>query len=239
MWPFKNYVTCIMAFFTLFNFVTLCQFYSTTFPVSFSKLHPETTEWEGKRFFAHMAALTYHVISTEVENHIFKHNWIFRHFCIYKQPTLTKQWNFNIFVQILYSYFRYTVRLILGYALFVACFNTIRTSWETRKERLSYRKKCIEESVWGISLFWLHALLSMPFCCFLRLYALSLPKWHACGMAAINIHILLWVYSVWWYHKQTVKNMKIYNLILYAFFCKQRFFSTHPQRCLTFSWIEL
>ena len=28
---------------------------------------------------------------------------------MYKRPTLTKQWNYNIFVQILYSYFRYTV----------------------------------------------------------------------------------------------------------------------------------
>ena len=42
MWPFKKYVTCIMAFFTPFNFVTLCQFYSATSPVSFSKLHQET-----------------------------------------------------------------------------------------------------------------------------------------------------------------------------------------------------
>ena len=72
MGPFKKYVTCIMAFFTPFNFVTLCQFYSTTSPVSFSKLHQETIEWEGKRFFAYMAASVYHVISTEVENHIFK-----------------------------------------------------------------------------------------------------------------------------------------------------------------------
>ena len=100
MGPFKKYVTCIMAFFTPFNFVTLCQFYCTTSPVSFTKLHQETIEWEGKRFFAYMAASAYHVISTEVENYIFKHDWIFRHFCIYKQPTLTK-WNFNIFVQIL------------------------------------------------------------------------------------------------------------------------------------------
>ena len=89
-----------MAFFTPFNFVTLCQLYCTTSAVSFSKLHQETIEWEGKRFFAYMAASAYHVISAEVENYIFKHDWIFRHFCIYKQPTLTK-WNFNIFVQIL------------------------------------------------------------------------------------------------------------------------------------------
>ena len=143
MWPFQKYVTCMMAFFAPFNFVTLFQFYSTNFLVSFSKLHQEPIQWEGKRFFAYMAALAYYVISTAVENHTFKHNWIFRHFCIYKQPILTKEWNFNIFVQMLYSYFKYNGRLFLGYALFVACCNTIRNSWETRKERLSYRKKCI------------------------------------------------------------------------------------------------
>ena len=75
-----------MAFFNPFNFVTLCQFYSTTFPVSFSKLHQETLEWEGKRFFAYMATLAYHVTSTEVENHISKHNWIFRHLCNINNP---------------------------------------------------------------------------------------------------------------------------------------------------------
>ena len=30
MEPFKSYVTCIMAVFIPFNFVALCQFYSTT-----------------------------------------------------------------------------------------------------------------------------------------------------------------------------------------------------------------
>ena len=137
MGPFKKYITCIMAFFTQFNFVTLCQFYCTTSPVSFTKLHEETIEWEGKRFFAYAAASAYHFISTEVENHIFKHDWIFRHLCIYKQPTLTEQWNFIIFMRILYSCFIYTGRLFLGYALFVARCNTAWTSWETKKERLS------------------------------------------------------------------------------------------------------
>ena len=74
MGPFKKYVTCIMAFFTPFNFVTLCQLYSITSPVLFTKLHQETIEWEGKRFFAYMATLAYHVISTVGENHIFKHD---------------------------------------------------------------------------------------------------------------------------------------------------------------------
>ena len=40
-------------------------------------------------------------------------------------------------------------------------------------------------------------------------------------------------------YEKTTENMKIYNLILYASFYKQRFFSTHPLWCLAFSWIEL
>ena len=163
-----------MAFFTPFNFVTLCQFCSTTSPVSFNTLHQETIEWEEKRFFAYTATLAYHVISTEVKNHNFKYNCIFRHLCVYKQLTSTKQWNFNIFVQILYSYFRYTVRHFLGCALFVSRCNTIRTSRETKKERLSYRKKVHRSICLGISPFWLHALHSMSFCCFLCL--LPLPS---------------------------------------------------------------
>ena len=36
-----------------------------------------------------MAASAYDVIK-EVENHILRHNWIFRHTCMYKQPTVAK-----------------------------------------------------------------------------------------------------------------------------------------------------
>ena len=59
MESFKRYVTCIMAFFTPLNFVTLCNFYSNTSPVSFTKLYWETIEWEERRFFAYMAASPY------------------------------------------------------------------------------------------------------------------------------------------------------------------------------------
>ena len=87
-----------------------------------------------------MTAWTYHNISKEVENQIFKYNWIFKHLCIYKQPTLTKQWKYNTFVQILYIYFRYTGRLFLGCTLFVTQCNIIRASYETKNKRLSFRK---------------------------------------------------------------------------------------------------
>ena len=96
-----------------------------------------------------------------------------------------------------YSYFRSTSRFFLGCALFVARCNTIRASWKTKKGRLSYRQKYIEEFMWGITLFWLHALLSMSFCCFLRLLApFSLVTYMRNGPYKdiyIYIYILLWV----------------------------------------------
>ena len=75
-----------MAFFTPFNFVVLCQFYSNTSPVLFTKLQWEIIEWKKRRFFADMAASAYYVISREVKNHISRHNWIFRHTCYINNP---------------------------------------------------------------------------------------------------------------------------------------------------------
>ena len=114
-----------------------------------------------------MTASAYHVISTEVENHIFKRKWIFRHLCIQSNP----HWQCSGII--IHWYYKYSVSGILDTlvgsswmcALCARC-NIIRTSWETKKERLSYRKKHIEEFVQGISLFWLHPLLSMSFSCF-------------------------------------------------------------------------
>ena len=127
-------------------------------------------------------------------------------------------------MQILYSYFRYTGRHFLGCALFVARCNTIRTSWETKKERLSYRKKYIEVFAWGIALFWLYAALyALSLFAAFFVYSLSLPKWHTCGMAAIKIHILLWeafCVIILWVNSRKYENL-LFNTI--GFFYKQRF----------------
>ena len=82
MRPFEKYVPCVMAFFISFNFVTLWYFYSIISPVLLAKLHLETIEWEKRIFLAYIAASSYHVISKEVENQIFRHKWIFRHTCV-------------------------------------------------------------------------------------------------------------------------------------------------------------
>ena len=125
-----------------------------------------------------MVASAHHVIPKEVENRVLKDKCIFRHTGIYKQHKLTGHWNYNNFVQILYSYLRYTDRLC-GCVFLVARCNIIRASWELRKnERLSYRKKYTEKFGWGISLFWLHALLLMSlFVAFFHLFSLFLLLW--------------------------------------------------------------
>ena len=81
-----------------------------------------------------MAASAYDDVKKEVENQIFRPNSTFTHKCVYKQPTLKKFWNYNIFVLILYSYFRYTSRPFLGCAIFVACCNIIKALRESKKE---------------------------------------------------------------------------------------------------------
>ena len=82
---------CIMAFFIPFTsfYSPLCQFYSITFPALLKRTN---YGMKKKRFFVYMTTSTYHIISKEVEN------CIFRHTCICKQPILTKYWNYYSFV---------------------------------------------------------------------------------------------------------------------------------------------
>ena len=95
-----------------------------------------------------MAASAHHAISNKGG----KIYGIFRYTCMYKQPILTKYWNYNSFVQILYS--------TLRYVFLVARCNIIRASWGSSKnKRLSCRKKYIEE--FETSFLWLHAVFLM------------------------------------------------------------------------------
>ena len=110
---------------------------------------------------------------------------------MYKQPTLTKWWNLCkilFFVQILYSYFRCTYRLFLGCLFFVTWCNIMRASWETKKERLSNRKKVHRTNcVKGITFLTAWPPFYIIFCCFF-VYSLSLIKWLSCWMAPKKIH---------------------------------------------------
>ena len=78
-----------MAFFTLFNLDTICQYYSNTFPVLFTKFHQKTVEWEKRRSLAYMAAPAYHVKSKEVKNHNLRQLNLYTHM-LYKKLTVTE-----------------------------------------------------------------------------------------------------------------------------------------------------
>ena len=139
MEPCKKYVTCIMTFFIPFTSISRCQLNSVTYPVLFTK---NNKLWnERQEYFLYIWLLQCNIISKEVENHIFRHNRIFRHTCMHKQLILTKQWNYNIFEQVLHSYLRCTDRLSDVLFLLLA---VMLSELQTKKETLSHEKKYIE-----------------------------------------------------------------------------------------------
>ena len=124
--------------------------------------------WEKRRLFVDMTASAYHVISKEVENRILRPNHIFRHTCMYKQPILTKQWNYNIFVQILYSYLRYIDRLLDVFFLLLAVTLSKfgrRKDWVTEESK--WKNLCEEHHFFGCT--------SSSLCYFLSFFFLSIP----------------------------------------------------------------
>ena len=134
-------------------------------------------------------------------------------------------------MQILYSYFRYTGRLFLVCALFDARCNTIRALWETKKKRLSYKKIYIEKCVWGVSIFGLHALLSMSLCCFFHL--LPPPKWRTFRIIPIKCIFLCVLFcGISWVNTQKYGNLLQFNTT--RFFYKQRFFFNSASMLLSF-----
>ena len=83
--------------------------------------------------------------------------FIFRHTYVYKQPILTKQRSYDIFVELLYIYLRYHDRLL---DVFFLLFPVILTELHKKPRR-------------GTSFFWQHTLLLMSF--FVTFYVHSLP----------------------------------------------------------------
>ena len=118
METFKKYVTCIMAFFISFTFVTLCQIHTFTSSVLFSK---NKKLWnERKEDFLYIWLLQRitlnqkrQKISSQTQSQFQTHMYIYT-------LILTKQQNYDIFVQILHSYLRYTDRLLDLFFLLLA-----------------------------------------------------------------------------------------------------------------------
>ena len=61
----------------------------------------------------------------------FRHNHISIHTCIYKQAIL---WSYNIFMQILHRYLRYTARLLDAFILFLSVISSELDEKPRRKD---------------------------------------------------------------------------------------------------------
>ena len=115
----KNYVTCIISFLIPLKRATYCQFYSVTPPVLITKI---TNFWmRVRKVVVYMDASAYQVIWKEVENRIFKHNRIFRHMCMYKQPIFIS----SVIIRFMCKHYiiyilRYTERLLNVFFLLLA-----------------------------------------------------------------------------------------------------------------------
>ena len=136
-------------------------------------------EWEKRRFFVKTPALPYQVISKEVENRIFRHNHTFRQICM-----CTTHIDNNVvelyFCANIYSYFRYIGGLLDDFL--VAHCNIIRASWETKKERLSPKKKYIEKFLSMTFFLTVRPFSYVIFRRFFRLLRLYIEKKYFCSI---------------------------------------------------------
>ena len=102
---------------------------------------------------------------------------------------MTKWWNYNIFVQIWYSYFGYTGRLFLGCAIFIAVrLSQLYERWRRNKdwatEESALKNLCEGHHFFDFTRSFL--------CQFLLPYSFTtLPKWRIYWMVPIKIHIAI------------------------------------------------
>ena len=162
----------------------------------------------------------YHFILKEKENCIFGNNCIFRHTSMYKQTKLTKQWNYNIFVQILYSYLRYTDRLLNVFFSSLAVILSEFHEKPRKKDRVT-EKKHIEEVVWRRSLFWVHT----AFLCHLLSLFCLLPSLRPSVFSLACIAFLWLIFFKTWENEalwiKCVSNSRYAYMITNIHYCFQ------------------
>ena len=125
---------------------------------------------------------------------------------MYKQPTLTKWWNYHIFEKIFYCYFKYTGRHFLGCVLFVACCQGYLRNQEGIKIELQkkvHKKNCMRD----ITFLAARPPSYVTFYCFFRL--LPPPFQVTCFLNGPYKDSCYKRYSVWWYLEWTDENTKI------------------------------
>ena len=130
-----------------------------------------------------MAASAYHVISTEVENHIFKPI----DFLNTSAFINNQHWQSSGILIFLCKYC-----IVISDTL-VGSYQDIMRNQErkTDLQKKVHRRICVREITFLTALHFFSCLCLFAFCCFFRLFLL--PMWRPCGMTPIKIHALLWV----------------------------------------------
>ena len=108
---FKNYVTCIVAFFIPFTCATLCEFYSIASPVLFTK---NNKLWDERK-------------------QIFLYIWLLQRITLYQRRQRITSLDSNFFEQILYKYLRYTNKPFEGVLWTELHQKPRRKDWVTEK----------------------------------------------------------------------------------------------------------
>ena len=127
--------------------------------------------------------------------------------CMYQQPRLTQQWNYDILVQNIYRYLRYIDRLFDEFFLLLT---------KNQEEKIELQTKYIEELVCGTSLFSLHILLLMSL--FIAFFVYSLPFVHSFDFEQVNIN--WWqIYDATTYNTQEGSHCRNKDLVMSKMLC--------------------
>ena len=95
-------------------------------------------------FFVYISDSAYRIRSKEVENHIFRLNFIFRYTCMYQLPILTKLLNYNVFCK----YYIVISDTLIGCRLcFSYCLPQYHQSFKRNQEKNLNYKKCTQNNL--------------------------------------------------------------------------------------------
>ena len=143
---------------------------------------------EKKIFFVYGCFSLSCYIKEGKKSHLEIH-WTFRHTCCINNP----HWQSGGIIIFLCKYYIIMSDTLVGsfldvLILLLTVILSVLPEKPRRNKRVSYRKKYIEEFVWGTSLYWFYALLSMTLCVAFFVYSFPLSERRTCWMAPIKRH---------------------------------------------------
>ena len=111
---------------------------------------------------------------------------------VFSQISIEKNKWLNLIIWICLKSLAPSLKMLSGHSM-SSQMNIMRN----QERNIEVQKKCIEEFVWGASLFWLHVLLSMWFSVVFFVFSCPLPKWRVCWMGPILRWLVFCVMIQW------------------------------------------